>query len=146
MPPQCLFCDQPAGSREHLWGAWIHRRKNFGPLKISIAGSPEKIINNPEQKISTVCRKCNNGWMSDLLALGSSVSQQERPQKYLLNSGGQFIWMMLRLTPEKSKLAIFQFRLYPSHDPVCSMEGDYRVIKVSWLSIQIKATANQNES
>jgi hypothetical protein len=49
-------------------GAWIHRRKNFGPLKISIAGSPEKIINNPEQKISTVCRKCNNGWMSDLEA------------------------------------------------------------------------------
>jgi hypothetical protein len=68
MPPQCLFCDQPAGSREHLWGAWIYARKNFGPLKISIAGSPEKVINNAEQKIKTVCGKCNNGWMSDLEA------------------------------------------------------------------------------
>jgi len=68
MPHQCLFCGQQAGSREHLWGAWIHRRKDFGPLRISIGGSPEKIISNPEQKISTVCGKCNNGWMGDLEA------------------------------------------------------------------------------
>lgn len=68
MPHQCLFCDQQAGSREHLWGAWIHRRKDFGPLRISIGGSPEKIVNNPEQRVSTVCGKCNNTWMSDLEA------------------------------------------------------------------------------
>jgi hypothetical protein len=68
MPHECLFCDQQAGSREHLWPEWIHRRKRFGPLRISIGGSPEKIVNNPEQKVSTVCRKCNNGWMSVLEA------------------------------------------------------------------------------
>jgi hypothetical protein len=49
-------------------GCMDSRKKDFGPLRISIGGSPEKIINNPEQKISTVCRKCNNGWMSDLEA------------------------------------------------------------------------------
>jgi hypothetical protein len=66
MPPDCLFCDKPAGSKEHLWAAWIHKRKDFGPLRFSIGNSPEEIKNDPEQKIDTVCRGCNNGWMSAL--------------------------------------------------------------------------------
>jgi hypothetical protein len=66
MPPHCLFCNNPAGSKEHLWAAWIHKRKDFGPLKVSIGGSQQQIRNDPEQKVDTVCADCNNGWMSAL--------------------------------------------------------------------------------
>jgi hypothetical protein len=66
MSVDCVFCNNPAGSREHLWAAWIHKRKDFGPLKVTIGDSPSEIRNDPEQKIDTVCGKCNNGWMSAL--------------------------------------------------------------------------------
>ncbi len=62
----CLFCDNPAGSREHLWPSWVHRRKKFGPIRHQIGERPEKILPDPEQKLATVCKECNNGWMSDL--------------------------------------------------------------------------------
>ena len=66
MAAECLFCDNLSGSKEHLWAAWIHRQKNFGPLRITVGKSPETIDDDPEQTINTVCRKCNNGWMSVL--------------------------------------------------------------------------------
>jgi hypothetical protein len=64
MPPDCLFCNNSAGSQEHLWAAWIHKREDFGPLKVTIGNSKQEIRNDPEQKIDTVCGDCNNGWMS----------------------------------------------------------------------------------
>lgn len=66
MPTTCLFCDHPSGSREHLWPAWIHARKKFGPIRHKIGARPEKILSDPEQKVKTVCRICNNEWMSQL--------------------------------------------------------------------------------
>ena len=74
MPQACLFCNNPAGSKEHLWAAWIHKRKDFGPLKVTIGGSPQEIRNDPEQKIDTVCADCNNGWMSALAGCGKTRS------------------------------------------------------------------------
>jgi hypothetical protein len=64
MVPDCLFCRNPAGSKEHLWPAWIHERKDFGPLKVTIGRSPQEVRSDPGQKIDTVCADCNNGWMS----------------------------------------------------------------------------------
>jgi hypothetical protein len=66
MPTLCLFCDSNSGSREHLWPKWIHERKDFGPLRIQLGNSEQKIIPNPEIKVKTVCGICNNGWMSNL--------------------------------------------------------------------------------
>lgn len=66
MPTACLFCENPAGNREHLWPKWIHERKNFGPIRHKIGNRPEKIVGDPEQTIKTVCSVCNNGWMSQL--------------------------------------------------------------------------------
>lgn len=62
----CLFCNNPAGSKEHLWGAWIHRRKAFGPIRVKVGTAPVTIFDDPERKIDTVCKPCNNGWMSGL--------------------------------------------------------------------------------
>jgi hypothetical protein len=61
----CIFCDNNSGSREHLWPLWIHERKDFEPLK-SKRGDLEILIPNPKLVVKAVCKKCNNGWMSDL--------------------------------------------------------------------------------
>lgn len=68
MSQPCLFCDNSSGSREHLWPAWIHDRKDFGPIKMQIGKSETIIRPNPQLKVKTVCGVCNNGWMSDLEA------------------------------------------------------------------------------
>jgi hypothetical protein len=66
MPQACIFCDNNAGSREHLWPQWVLDRKNFGPFRLKRAGAPEVILNNTELTVKSVCGKCNNGWMSTL--------------------------------------------------------------------------------
>lgn len=68
MSTACLFCDNGSGSREHLWPKWIHERKDFGPLRVQRGSSQQKIVSNPEIMVKTICRACNNGWMSDLEA------------------------------------------------------------------------------
>jgi hypothetical protein len=63
----CIFCDRQAGSREHLWPAWIHRRlPKRESIRITFANRPIAISNNPEITVKTVCGACNGGWMSDL--------------------------------------------------------------------------------
>ena len=66
--PTCIFCDNNSGSREHFWPKWIHERYAFGPIKMEAKGKEVIVIPNPELKVKTVCRTCNNGWMSDLEA------------------------------------------------------------------------------
>jgi hypothetical protein len=68
MPRQCLFCEQNAGNQEHLWADWILKLRKWGPIRHSIGGSPEKILGSGKQTVGTVCRTCNNGWMSGLEA------------------------------------------------------------------------------
>jgi hypothetical protein len=66
MTQTCIFCENSAGSREHLWPQWILSRKNFGAFRLKRAGAPEVILNNTELTVKSVCGKCNNGWMSGL--------------------------------------------------------------------------------
>ncbi len=66
MPTACLFCDNNAESKEHLWPKWIHERKDFGPLNFQLGGSKNKTIPDPQITVKTVCGVCNNGWMSKL--------------------------------------------------------------------------------
>jgi hypothetical protein len=66
---KCLFCQNPADSREHVWPDWVlgRLRGQRQPIKgfiekkqIEFGGS------NPHLEIKCVCSKCNNGWMSRL--------------------------------------------------------------------------------
>jgi hypothetical protein len=66
MIPTCIFCENESGSQEHLWAAWIHRRKQFGPIRVKEGTGPELIEDDPQKTISTVCHICNNTWMSRL--------------------------------------------------------------------------------
>lgn len=64
---QCLFCQKQAGSREHLWAAWIHQRiRRRQPVRIDFGDRSVRMSNDPEIKVKTVCGTCNNGWMSNL--------------------------------------------------------------------------------
>lgn len=64
MPSTCMFCPNPANSKEHLWPNWIHERKDFGPLNFTHGNKPTAVIPNPHVTGRAVCRTCNNGWMS----------------------------------------------------------------------------------
>jgi hypothetical protein len=70
MPEQCAFCENPADSREHLWGEWIG--KLLGPRQYEIRqvdgnGEP-KVFPKVELDVKSweVCDGCNTGWMSDI--------------------------------------------------------------------------------
>jgi hypothetical protein len=64
---QCLFCDQKANSKEHIWASWILERvKPIGPIRHSIGKGPTKLLDNPELTTKHVCAVCNGGWMSNL--------------------------------------------------------------------------------
>src|SRR6266567_470549 len=66
MLPPCIFCNDESGSEEHIWPAWLHRRKDFGPLKMQEGTKPQEFVDDPEQTVNTVCHTCNNTWMSQL--------------------------------------------------------------------------------
>ena len=68
MPELCLFCENNSGSKEHLWPKWIHERKDFGAINFQLGSSEKKVIPDPEITVKTVCKSCNNGWMSVLEA------------------------------------------------------------------------------
>ena len=80
MPRRCLFCENTADSREHLWPAWIHDRiKIEESIRIAIGKLPVQKSDNAEIKIKCVCKTCNSGWMSQLenqcLPLVGSLAQ-----------------------------------------------------------------------
>jgi hypothetical protein len=64
---QCLFCDNQAKSREHIWPEWIlERLKVTEGINHQIGSSPSMFLDNPELKVKAVCKTCNEGRMSAL--------------------------------------------------------------------------------
>jgi hypothetical protein len=64
---QCLFCQKPVDSAEHIWSDWILRDlKPTQPIRRRIGKRLDVVVDNPEVKVNCVCQKCNNEWMSDL--------------------------------------------------------------------------------
>jgi hypothetical protein len=62
----CIFCDKPAGSKEHVWPQWILTRKDLGAFRMQRGDGPDIVLNKTALVTRSVCRTCNNGWMSDL--------------------------------------------------------------------------------
>jgi hypothetical protein len=64
---QCLFCDNTANSREHIWPEWVLNRLNVRDvIRQKMGKDPELLLPNPAQKVKAVCKPCNEGWMHDL--------------------------------------------------------------------------------
>jgi hypothetical protein len=64
---ECLFCENPADSREDLWPLWILRRVNTREtIRRTVGKKAPYFTVSRKIRIKSVCRKCNNGWMSKL--------------------------------------------------------------------------------
>jgi hypothetical protein len=67
MAKQCLFCDNEANSKEHLWSDWILQRLGTQPTRIKMGKAPAKHMDHSVVEVRCVCRvRCNAGWMSAL--------------------------------------------------------------------------------
>ena len=67
MPKKCLFCQNPVDSAEDVWSTWILQDlKPSLPVHRKIGKTFAKWVDSPEVRIKCVCKKCNNGWMSDI--------------------------------------------------------------------------------
>ncbi len=75
---QCLFCPNPANSREHIWADWLRAyvpRTQLNHLEARIDVSDEgkekhatkHVSGDPRsRKLKVVCNACNNNWMSQV--------------------------------------------------------------------------------
>lgn len=70
---QCLFCEQSAGSGEHVIPEWLSKRMairdlGFRPAHYSETGglTLRPLIKCEHFKTKQVCDTCNRGWMRDL--------------------------------------------------------------------------------
>lgn len=70
---QCLFCDQLAGSGEHVIPEWLSKRMairdlGFQPAHYSETGglTLRPRIKCEHLRTKQICGDCNNGWMNDL--------------------------------------------------------------------------------
>jgi hypothetical protein len=61
----CIFCNNPADSKEDLFPRWILKRVRTGvPLYRQTGDAPPELTEDQEVRIPCVCQSCNNGWMS----------------------------------------------------------------------------------
>ncbi len=61
----CIFCGNPADSKEDLFPRWILKRVNTRqPLHRQLGTAAPEITDDQEVRIPCVCQKCNNTWMS----------------------------------------------------------------------------------
>ncbi len=68
----CIFCDNPAKTREHLWPEWILKKVRPGNI-VGYIGHNRNLMFNAEWKVRTVCKSCNEGWMSALEVANTSL-------------------------------------------------------------------------
>lgn len=62
---RCIFCANPADSKEDLFPRWILRRVvTRQPLYRQLGDVPPEITEDQEVRVPCVCQKCNNTWMS----------------------------------------------------------------------------------
>jgi hypothetical protein len=63
----CIFCGNPADSKEDLFPRWILKRVNTRePLSRRMGDAPPVITEDQEVRLPCVCQKCNSGWMSGM--------------------------------------------------------------------------------
>jgi hypothetical protein len=61
----CIFCGNPADSKEDLFPRWILKRvQTREPLRRQIGDGPAIITEDQEVRLPCVCQRCNNTWMS----------------------------------------------------------------------------------
>jgi hypothetical protein len=63
----CIFCGNPADSKEDLFPRWILKRvQTRQPLYRQMGDGPPTITEDQEVRLQCVCQTCNNTWMSGM--------------------------------------------------------------------------------
>lgn len=63
----CIFCGEPADSKEDLFPRWILKRVDTRlPLYRQTGEGATEITDDQEVRVPCACQKCNNGWMSGM--------------------------------------------------------------------------------
>ena len=63
---KCLFCNEDATSKEHVWPQWILKLlPSRKPIRQRL-GAGKEVTYAGDFKLKGVCSACNNGWMSEL--------------------------------------------------------------------------------
>jgi hypothetical protein len=63
---KCLFCNEDANSKEHVWPQWILKLlPSRRPVRQRL-GTGKEVTYSGDFKLKGVCSTCNNGWMSEL--------------------------------------------------------------------------------
>jgi len=63
----CIFCINPADSKEDLFPRWILKRVDTRqPLYRQMGDAPPEITEDQEVRLPCVCQMCNNTWMSGM--------------------------------------------------------------------------------
>lgn len=61
----CIFCGNPADSKEDLFPRWILKRVDTRqPLVRQLGEAPREVTDDQEVRLPCVCRRCNTTWMS----------------------------------------------------------------------------------
>jgi hypothetical protein len=93
---QCIFCDNPANSKEHFWPEWMHdllpqlpdprHNRELHEYHPKVGRSKSGVNDRPGGlqtiKIRVVCDACNNGWMN-------RIEREARPFLTQLINGAQ---------------------------------------------------------
>lgn len=67
MARACLFCRGRPVTTEHVLPLWLHPYMEVSsPITLTHAGRPVRTDKGLAVELNAVCRRCNNGWMSDL--------------------------------------------------------------------------------
>lgn len=75
MTKRCIFCGERVDSREHVWPQWLVRiieplpgsNKTLFAIRTNKDGQSNRWKRStPELVTKSVCRGCNEGWMSDM--------------------------------------------------------------------------------
>ncbi len=62
----CLFCDEPAGSREHAFPRWLQEFSNptLHPGEIVRSGATHPASGHNNFITKAICHRCNSGWLA----------------------------------------------------------------------------------
>ena len=78
----CMFCGEPSGDPEHVWGDWLRRRKvirdaNQGGVTNFAGGKGQPTSSwrgmEPDATVDCVCDDCNHHWLSDLESFAAPI-------------------------------------------------------------------------
>lgn len=143
---QCVFCGSKPTTKEHAWPAWLAEEypqlrsvrmaaasgqvMYAGPIQVAnqVFSNRQYLAKTFDVQVKVVCKRCNNGWMSDLEASakpligtimhGTPLSLDAQSQRTLATWTFKTMAMLQFASPRLPPYpASHRQHLYASHEP-----------------------------